>query len=443
VIESYQTLKEDAAETSVILLRQISLQLSNQPLDSLQELKTPTFKAPQSSIRVNTLWFFSLVLSLAAALFGILLKGWMREYMRWTSITPPQDAVGLRQHRFEGLHRWKLPFVLGILPALLQIALFLFLCGLLDFLWQLHAFVFAVVGLITIIFLTLAISTLVISVFSRTSPFRSPITSILIRMRPVLTKLVVSGQTFVHRYTTMRWGLVITSRLLVNAAFWTHSSWEEMDLRTIEAADHGRKYPTICRTECFARHRALHHLYANVKDNTVFEKVRPCLYLPNSSLIPLANCWPIVSAILDFETRAISDRRGTHQLWQMKLSSISPARFFILGRAEDLSLGAKRFLATLFIEATSIDSVESDILSAMHLLNVLTRSDIELTQNYLAMLASLLKEQSSHEVILLAFKHMYSALISQPQSLSTDGTVHILSSVQHMSDDFALKTLCP
>jgi trans-2-enoyl-CoA reductase len=79
----------------------------------------------------------------------------------------------------------------------------------------------------------------------------------------------------------------------------------------------------------------------------------------------------------------------------------------------------------------------------MHLLNVLTRSDIELTQNYLAMLASLLKEQSSHEVILLAFKHMYSALISQPQSLSTDGTVHILSSVQHMSDDFALKTLCP
>ena len=67
---------------------------------------SPTFKAPGNVVTVNILWFTSLVLSLAAALFGILAKQWCREYLKWHSvIASSRENVLIRQVRFEAWER--------------------------------------------------------------------------------------------------------------------------------------------------------------------------------------------------------------------------------------------------------------------------------------------------------------------------------------------------
>jgi hypothetical protein len=395
-----------------MLLRQISLQLSH---DGIPQIHTPPFIASPSAIRVNIMWFLSLVLSLTAALFGILLKEWIREYMRWILISPPQIAVGLRQYRFEGLQRWKLRRVLGVLPGLLQLALLLFFCGLLDFLLQLHPIVAAVVGLVTVLFLTLALCTTVISVFSRSSPFRSPVSSILLRTRSLFRTLVAEMHTLARRhFKTVCIPSRTSTRHFDTAEFWRHTSWEELDLRTVEGADRGREFPQIRKTEVVARIRAIHHLCANVTDVVLLDKVRPCLYEPSSGRDSLANCWPVASAVLGIEITDMSVRQDVYQRLPVEYIELSiPARNSVESRADDLSLGARRFLVTVLVEAISDNawkSAESEILSVMYLLQVLTKRDTELARRYHMVLASLTREQSSHDVVSLALSHMRTGL---------------------------------
>jgi hypothetical protein len=93
---------------------------------------------------VNVCWFVSLLLSLVAALFGIFLKQWIRTYIKWAEVTLERDAVALRQHRYIGWEAWNIGLVLTVLPVLLQIAVILFLIGLLVFLWNLNQVVASV-----------------------------------------------------------------------------------------------------------------------------------------------------------------------------------------------------------------------------------------------------------------------------------------------------------
>jgi hypothetical protein len=87
---------------------------------------------------VNMLWLISLVTSLLAALLAILVKQWFAEYMTWTSMMPGKNTVALRQYRLRGWHLWRVRRYREAIPVLLQLALVLFLCGLIDFLWNLQ-----------------------------------------------------------------------------------------------------------------------------------------------------------------------------------------------------------------------------------------------------------------------------------------------------------------
>ena len=92
------------------------------------------FKAPGNVVTINILWFTSLVLALAAALFGILAKQWCREYLRWHSvIATARENVLIRQVRFEAWDRWQVNAFIATIPAFLEVALTLFLVGLLIF----------------------------------------------------------------------------------------------------------------------------------------------------------------------------------------------------------------------------------------------------------------------------------------------------------------------
>ncbi|KAF5367933.1 hypothetical protein D9758_004340 [Tetrapyrgos nigripes] len=162
-VESYQWLQQDPTETNTQLLYQISLQLANLsqsssilPNNPSQEPFTPT----SSSIRINILWFLSLILALSSALLSILCKQWLREYCRDTHTKTQMQALVLRQLRYTSFQKWHVRTFITCLPLLLELALLLFFAGILELLWSLHHTVAilasTVVGCTVVFFFTTA-----------------------------------------------------------------------------------------------------------------------------------------------------------------------------------------------------------------------------------------------------------------------------------------------
>jgi hypothetical protein len=177
VVESYQSLQEDLAQTSVDLLRQISCQLANSSVPAAPD--SSHFQAQRSDVRVNICWFVSLLFSLVVALFGIFLKQWMRTYMKWTDVTPDQEAVAICQLRYRGLETWRLGAILTVLPTLLQLSVILFLSGLLLFLWHLDKMVAHVMAVLLVITFFLVATVTVLPAVFKSCPFWSPLSEIL------------------------------------------------------------------------------------------------------------------------------------------------------------------------------------------------------------------------------------------------------------------------
>jgi hypothetical protein len=70
-----------------------------------------------------------LPLALCAALAAVLINQWIQHYLKYISGTPIA-RVRMRQFRFAGLERWRVSTIIGFLPVVLHIALFLFFIGL-------------------------------------------------------------------------------------------------------------------------------------------------------------------------------------------------------------------------------------------------------------------------------------------------------------------------
>ncbi|EKM53489.1 uncharacterized protein PHACADRAFT_59286, partial [Phanerochaete carnosa HHB-10118-sp] len=84
LIESYSSLQPDTESEIVFLLRH-SLAQNYTISGSFLNTTAPfpgamPFETPLWALRVNGLWFASLICSLATASFGMLVKQWLREY---------------------------------------------------------------------------------------------------------------------------------------------------------------------------------------------------------------------------------------------------------------------------------------------------------------------------------------------------------------------------
>lgn len=116
-----------------------------------------------------------MIFSLAAALFGILVKQWIREYMKWNSaLAHPRDNVLVRQIRFEAWNDWNVPTTIAAVPALLEIALVFFVCGLVILLWTLDPVVSIVITTAAAVFLSIAATFTFLPAFFRRCPYKSP-----------------------------------------------------------------------------------------------------------------------------------------------------------------------------------------------------------------------------------------------------------------------------
>jgi hypothetical protein len=227
VIESYHSLREDYTETSTALLRQISLQLANPSTHPIDIDLPGAFKAAPSDVQVNVLWFISLIISLFVALFGIFLKQWIRTYMKWTEITPERDALAMRHYRRTCIEVWHLESLLNQLPILLEIALILFLCGLLIFLWNVDAVVAqCATALVAFSLMSVAVVTLLPAVIS-TCPFKSPSSQIFLILKANTVNSIRRAQFQIS--LVARWlGSVVQARILCD-----HESRESVVTRLV------------------------------------------------------------------------------------------------------------------------------------------------------------------------------------------------------------------
>lgn len=115
------------------------------------------------------------MLSLAAALFGILAKQWLREYMRWNSpVGVPRENVLVRQIRYEAWEAWHVSLTILFIPALLELAMIMFLVGLVILLWTLDDIVAIVISVITGLFILLVSAFTICPIIYRHCPYQSP-----------------------------------------------------------------------------------------------------------------------------------------------------------------------------------------------------------------------------------------------------------------------------
>lgn len=139
----------------------------------------PDFTPPPLYVKVNTLWFLSLALSLVAALFAIVVQQWLREYPV-SGLKTVRECLRLRHFRYRNLNAWGVPHIVSVLPILLEAALILFLVGLAAFLWSLNR----TVAWPFIIFLAVSggflIFTTLIPSLSTSCPYKSPLAEIVI-----------------------------------------------------------------------------------------------------------------------------------------------------------------------------------------------------------------------------------------------------------------------
>ncbi|GJE94772.1 hypothetical protein PsYK624_109440 [Phanerochaete sordida] len=243
--QSYQLLQPDSMETTNQLLayalaeRASSSSAHPRILARITNiLATENTFIPSTSARwINALFFISLVLGLAAALLGILAKQWLREYMHWNSpLALPRENILVREMRYEAWQLWNVEATISAIPALLEVAMILFLVGIIILLWTLDDVVAIAVTVVIAAFLLVVAVFTVLPVFSDRCPYKSPTAWALVTAFHVLPASITWISTNV-RVLQQRWKRLASD----------HPDWHPRDvlndvLRGDSAAEHEIPY---------------------------------------------------------------------------------------------------------------------------------------------------------------------------------------------------------
>ncbi|KAH7094181.1 hypothetical protein BKA62DRAFT_720984 [Auriculariales sp. MPI-PUGE-AT-0066] len=159
LLEASKQLQPDFAEQTL----HVALNLLSRLDDTVRAPALPdinTFNAPERARWINGLWFISLTLSLVVSLLAILVKQWIVEYTAKMR-APVEHARRWAWRHFayrRGLAKWGVGGIISSLTALLHAALFLFLTGLIGFLFNLDPAVFASTAVLSALAATLYVA---------------------------------------------------------------------------------------------------------------------------------------------------------------------------------------------------------------------------------------------------------------------------------------------
>ncbi|KZW00424.1 hypothetical protein EXIGLDRAFT_745670 [Exidia glandulosa HHB12029] len=140
LIESYKLLEPD--QSSAYMSTALYLLVTRDNPSTSSMLPPPPalgLAASTMSRAVNWLWFTSLLLALAVALLGILIKQWIVEYnaRNAASAESPRHWAIRHQLFFQAMTGWPVADLVSVLPVMLHASLFLFFGGVALFVWDL------------------------------------------------------------------------------------------------------------------------------------------------------------------------------------------------------------------------------------------------------------------------------------------------------------------
>ncbi|KAL1744709.1 hypothetical protein HDZ31DRAFT_37990 [Schizophyllum fasciatum] len=137
---------------------------------------------------VNGLWLTSLVFSLSTAFMSVLAKQWLQHFIAITGGTA-RDRAYVRQYRLWSFERWNVPFIIGFLPVLLNIALLLFLGGLAVYVTPMNATIsYAIISFSAVIFLAYTI-TIVLPIVVPHCAYKTPISDYVLYVCELLVRV--------------------------------------------------------------------------------------------------------------------------------------------------------------------------------------------------------------------------------------------------------------
>ncbi|KAH9167001.1 hypothetical protein EDB89DRAFT_170864 [Lactarius sanguifluus] len=139
IIETYQALQPDTNQETVCLLSQLVPQEnSSQQSSPFCSGSYPEEPSP-AAIRSNILLFLSFFLAMVSVLACALIQQWCREFMKYAyPRAAPHKRGRVRTYVFRGLNRsYMRRFMYGV-HVLLHISVFLFFCGVSDFLHDIY-----------------------------------------------------------------------------------------------------------------------------------------------------------------------------------------------------------------------------------------------------------------------------------------------------------------
>ncbi|KAL1937029.1 hypothetical protein VTO73DRAFT_15594 [Trametes versicolor] len=183
-VQSYLLLQPAAPDPSIAVLQQISSQLASfsihppfvnsaQPSSATRANANTPPPAPRWAVWLNALWFSGLILSLSSASVSIMVKQWLNEYSSGVSGTS-RPVARVRQYRLHNLRTWRIEDIIGAIPILLQLALALFLSGMLILLWTLHDTVAAIASTLVGLLATFTVVTTLLPLINHECSYLTP-----------------------------------------------------------------------------------------------------------------------------------------------------------------------------------------------------------------------------------------------------------------------------
>ncbi|KAJ4476378.1 hypothetical protein C8J55DRAFT_490095 [Lentinula edodes] len=180
VIATISALQPDYSQiTAVLLVEQVQILRAAGNATTINAIPKSTVDLQNVSVATEDLWInglflASLSLALATALLSVLVKQWLQAYSSILAGCAKQKAL-IRQFRYAGFEKWKVPEIVGILPLILHTSLALFLIGLSLYISELHSSLSWIVVTVTILAFAFYLGSFLMPQVWLECPYRIPL----------------------------------------------------------------------------------------------------------------------------------------------------------------------------------------------------------------------------------------------------------------------------
>ncbi|KAI0033807.1 hypothetical protein K488DRAFT_33419, partial [Vararia minispora EC-137] len=176
VVIAYPSLSPNGTADTITLLQTISSQLAGGQDTALPSaLPSESFQVPLSTLRINIVWFLSLLICLCCALAATLVQRWTRGYLADAYPgSAPCKRGPVHAYLRVGIERFGLARAVDCIITLLHISVFLFVAGLVEFTFTLSLSLAYILYGMTIASVFTYLGLTVLPVFYPDCPYDTP-----------------------------------------------------------------------------------------------------------------------------------------------------------------------------------------------------------------------------------------------------------------------------